>query len=250
MEKNIPRLSIYGDTTTLYLPSGKQYSYFGINSEDSLLKNIENNQVIKSYKKIFEKLNHEDKQKYMIKEFGRWEQSPPSNSCVAFWLIETYEAEMTISSLNEMEYSGKNLEEEIAWLKEELAEKQRIINEKDAIINQKTLEHDEYIKNNGNDDGEKSGTYRYVLQKGDSINLSLRERNIIEYVIHCVALKPKEGLSANIKRLIGKEKTVSGHYNDSKLDSSRPLSAEEKKNIKRVLEAENIDYKKWLKEHI
>lgn len=178
------------------------------------------------------------------------EQSPPGNICVAFWLIETYEAEMTISSLNEMEYSGKNLEEEIARLKEELVEKQQIIKGKDAIINQKTLEHDEYVKNNGNDDDEMSGNYRYIFKKGESIDLTLRERNIIEYVIHCAALQPKDGLSANIKRLIGKEKTVGGHYNDSKHNSSRPLSTEEKKNIKRVLEAENIDYKKWLKEHI
>ena len=250
MEKNIPTVSCFGGFAVLYFPSGKQITYNEIYTEDSLHKNIEHNQVIKSYKTIFETLNHEDKLKFMTKEFNRWEQSPPGNICVAFWLIETYEAEMTISSLNEMEYSGKNLEEEIARLKEELVEKQQIIKGKDAIINQKTLEHDEYVKNNGNDDDEMSGNYRYIFKKGESIDLTLRERNIIEYVIHCAALQPKDGLSANIKRLIGKEKTVGGHYNDSKHNSSRPLSTEEKKNIKRVLEAENIDYKKWLKEHI
>lgn len=249
MRKNKPSISNDGLMSYLYLPSGQRFAYSGLVTDKNMEK-CNNNRVIAKYNEILQKLTHDERMKFIEKEFERWETATPEDILIAKWLIEYYDAELVESSFNEMEYSGKNLEEEISRLKNTIAKTNQIIAEKDAIIKQKTKEHDEYVKNNGNDESEVSGKYRYILKKGDSIDLTPRERNIIEYVIHCVALKPKDGLSANIKRLIGKEKTVSGHYNDSKHNSSRPLSTEEKKNIKRVLEAENIDYKKWLKDHI
>ena len=93
-----------------------------------------------------------------------------------------------------------------------------------------------------------SVNYRYVLGKGKHIQLSDRERNIIEYTIHCVAAN-KTSLNANMKRLIGVEKTVGAHFNDSKKEASRPLTNEEKNNIKLVLDKEDIDYGDLLAEH-
>lgn len=144
---------------------------------------------------------------------------------------------------NEMHVNDKSseklLKEEIDRLKKELKEKQQIIAEKENILRK-------YEK--GDDD---EGDYIYILGRGDKIKLTLKERNIIEYVIHCMALQPEDGkLTANIHRLIGKGNTVRTHFEISKRTGDRPLTNEEKKNIKKVLEAEHIKYKKWLKEHL
>lgn len=136
------------------------------------------------------------------------------------------------------------LETENVGLKKQLEQRDEQIKELAADLQEANATSVEYDST-----GSESVNYRYVLGKGKHIMLTDRERNIIEYVIHCVATQ-KANLNANMKRLIGVEKTVGAHFNDSKKGASRPLANEEKKNIKLVLDGIGVDYAELLAEHL
>ena len=196
----------------------------------------------------------EDRKTAILDKFHEWDERFPDLEFAA-WLIEQYKT-LDINWNREqwrlMQASkgvGNSWEELLKARDEEIAELKSNLKEKDAIIALKTKEHDEYVANHIFDSGDEDvHIYKKGKDRGD-IRLSKREYVIIEYAIHLLA-SGGERLSANMKRMIGPENTVSSYINDLKKDGRKPLTNEEKSHIRTVLSKEVKGYQTMLSEYL
>lgn len=165
------------------------------------------------------------------------------------------ENEKLKTKIKEFEEKNQVLEAENKQLKQKYQELKETLEQKkenpDVDILKNQLEDTRALLEEYETSDSKGIKYRFILEKGEDVKLTLRERNIIEYVIHSSAIKHlDDNTNANMCRLIGKENTVRTHFNISKRDGSRSLSKDEKKHIKMVLDSFDVDYKKILKDHL
>lgn len=194
----------------------------------------------------------EERRAVIMEEFRKWDEDYPDIEFAA-WLIEQYK-KVDIQWKRDQWHikqasQGMNMswEELLKARDEEIVELKSQLREKDAIIAQKTKEHDEYVANHGTSDDD--GSKWLMKINNEDIYLSLKEYTIIIYTLFRHATG-KEKLTANQKRLIGSYNTVDAYINHSKKEGKHPLTENEKKRIKKVLNSEKISYQEILKDYL
>ena len=233
---------------------GRKYVYYYQGKFDYLKieKSVSSVQAYKSF--LSELPSAKDRKDAIMKKFNEWETRIPDLEFAA-WLILQYETaeihwEHEQWKLEQAAKGGQKSWAEIVKERDErISDLESQLKEKDAIIALKTKEHDEYVANHSSEGGDEDvHIYKKGKDKGD-IRLSKREYIIIEYAIHLLA-SGSEKLSANMKRLIGPENTVTSYINDLKKEGRKPLTDEEKNHIRTVLSKELIDYQEIMSEYL
>lgn len=241
----------FGNSTVLCTIGGLEYRYGPIEGNYKQWEK-EFPQIAAFNEFLSEIPTVEERKEEIMKEFRLWEKKDPTIT-FALWLIEQYK----VADINwrrdqrrlkqAAKGEKKSWEELLKERDEEISELKSQLRDKDAIIAQKTKEHDEYVANHGTSDDD--GSKWLMKINNEDIYLSLKEYTIIIYTLFRHATG-KEKLTANQKRLIGSYNTVDAYINHSKKEGKHPLTENEKKRIKKVLNSEKISYQEILKDYL